>query len=155
MTYEPPAAGSRLTTLVTEGMVGVWEDYTPVWTATGTAPSIGSGTLTGRSVTIGTTVHFIIKLTGASDTTWGTGSYSWTLPVAAAASTDFVGDLFVGDSSAGSSAYSTGIAFVGASGTTVGGYVGAKNGAAAVTSSNPQTFASGDRIWLAGTYEMA
>jgi hypothetical protein len=136
-------------------MVGAWQDYTVAWTSGGTAPSIGNGTLTGRYVILGDTGHFSIKLTGGSTTNWGTGNYLWSLPVTAAAAADHVGTVFVGDSSAGSGAYSTGIAFLSTGGTTVGGYVGPKNGASSLSNLNPQTFATGDRIWLTGTYELA
>lgn len=154
--YSPPAAGSKANTALMESMVGEWKPYTPVWTSGGTAPAIGGdGTLTGRYVIIGDTCHFQIKLTGGGSTNWGTGNYNFSLPVQAAATADHVGTLFVGDSSVGGSGYSTGIAFLGSGGTTVGAYVGAKNAASSISNVNPQTFASGDRIWLTGTYEVA
>lgn len=155
MTFTTPAAGSKANTTLLESMVGVWQAYTVAWTSGGTAPVIDNGTLVGRYVIIGDTCHFTIKLTGGSGTTWGTGNYNFSLPVAAAATADHVGALFVGDSSVGGAGYSTGIAFIGSGGTTVGGYVGAKNAASSISNTNPQTFASGDRIWLTGTYEVA
>lgn len=59
------------------------EAYTPTWTAAaGTAPAIGSGTLTGRFFAVGKLLEFWIYLRGAADTTWGTGANFWrfTLP---------------------------------------------------------------------------
>lgn len=156
MTYTPPAAGQRITDEMLEEMVGVWTDYTVAWTSSGTAPAVGSdGSLTGRYCIIGDTVHFSIKLIGGAATTWGTGNYAFSLPVAAAATADHIGTAFVGDASAGSAAYSAGAAFMGGSSTTVQGYVGGKNTTSSLSNTNPQTMASGDRIWLHGSYEMA
>jgi hypothetical protein len=155
MTYAPPAAGEPLDAETLEEMVGMWQDYAVSWTSSGTAPVIGNGTLVGRYVVVGDTVHFSIKLTGGTLTTWGTGNYSFSLPVTAAATADHVGTCFVGDSSVGSTGYSLGIAFTGTSATTVQGYTGNEAGTAAISSTNPQTFATGDRIWITGTYEAA
>ncbi|PSK47982.1 hypothetical protein B0E38_06459 [Streptomyces sp. 111WW2] len=156
MPYTPPLPGQRLTTAVLTTMVGPWQDYTVSWTASGSAPSVGTGgSLAGRYAQIGGVIHFAIKLTGGSGTNWGTGTYSFSLPAVAAPGIDMVGDCFVGDSSAGSAGYSTGIALVGAGSATVSAYIGGKNASSALSSANPQTFASGDRIWLTGAYEAA
>jgi hypothetical protein len=155
MTYTPPLAGRKARAALLAEMVGEWESYPPVWTSTGSAPSIGNGTLTGVSVIIGDLCHFSIKVLGGSTTNWGTGSYAFTLPVQAAATADMVGTCFVGDASVGAAGYSTGIAFIGAGGTTVGGYIGPKNGASALSNTNPQTLATGDRLWLQGIFEVA
>jgi len=69
---------------------GVWTSYTPVWTANGgTAPVLGNGFLDGHFQKIGRTVHFMIRLTGGTTTTWGSGASEWrfSLPVAAGAAT--------------------------------------------------------------------
>ncbi|WP_121713223.1 hypothetical protein [Streptomyces sp. E5N91] len=156
MPYTPPPAGKPIRSLLLASMVGAWQSYTPTWTASGSAPSVGSGgSLIGRYVQIGGAVHFAIKLTGGSGTTWGSGTYSFALPVPVASGIDMIGDAFIGDASAGSAAYSTGIAFVGAGASTVTAYIGGKNASSALSNANPQTFASGDRIWLTGAYEAA
>lgn len=61
---------------------GAWKAWTPIWTASGTTPSIGNGTLTGAYMQMGKTVFFRIKFVGGSSTNWGTGNYFITLPVA-------------------------------------------------------------------------
>ncbi|MFJ4013917.1 hypothetical protein [Streptomyces sp. NPDC090026] len=156
MPYTPPKAGSRLTTDVLEGMVGEWQDYTPAWAASTTNPSIGNGTLLGRYCVIGDTVHFSIKLTGGSTTTWGSGLYRWDLPVPAAPGIiDHIGVSFIGDSSVGGAGYSTGIAYLDDTGAVVRAYVGNQGAATGINSTHPQTFATGDRIWIHGTYEAA
>lgn len=57
-----------------------WQAYTPVWTASGTAPAIGNGTLTGRWRRSGDRVIANIELVAGTTTTFGTGFYSFSLP---------------------------------------------------------------------------
>ena len=62
-----------------------WVTYTPAWTASGTAPAIGNGTIVGASITTGPkTIDFRILITMGSTTTYGTGTYRFSLPVTAA-----------------------------------------------------------------------
>lgn len=61
---------------------GAWQSWTPTWASSGTQPAIGNGTLTGAYKQVGKTLFFRIKFVGGSTTTWGTGSYFITLPVA-------------------------------------------------------------------------
>ncbi len=70
-----------------------WTSYTPTWTASTTNPGIGNGTLVGRYQKIGRTVNLHINLTAGSTTTYGSGTYAFTLPVQAAnAGCTYVGD---------------------------------------------------------------
>jgi len=66
------------------GGIGQWHEHAwvPTWTATGTAPSLGNGTLTGRYTMVGKTVFAQLRLTMGSTTTYGTGSWLFSLPVA-------------------------------------------------------------------------
>lgn len=57
-----------------------WTTYTPIWTSTGTQPSIGNGSLTGRYVTLGATIVGELRLNFGSTTTRGTGTYRFSLP---------------------------------------------------------------------------
>lgn len=59
-----------------------WESFTPTWTSSGTAPSIGNGTFTGYKQTFGKTQLLRLKFVGGSTTTWGTGNYYIGLPAA-------------------------------------------------------------------------
>lgn len=61
---------------------GATTSWTPTWTSSGSAPSIGNGTLTGKYQVIGKMCFFRIKFVGGAGTTWGTGNYFITLPVA-------------------------------------------------------------------------
>lgn len=67
------------------GFSGAWTSYTPVWTNTGTAPSLGNGTIAGKYKQIGKLVHVKFLLTAGSTTTFGTGTYLFTLPVTSVA----------------------------------------------------------------------
>ena len=59
---------------------GVWQAFTPTWSAATTNPSIGNGTLAGRYVQIGKTCVLVIALTAGSTTTFGSGNWSFSLP---------------------------------------------------------------------------
>lgn len=61
-------------------MFGAWTPYTPVWTATGTAPSIGNGVLGGQHMKVGRMCTVVILLSFGSTTTYGTGSWRLSLP---------------------------------------------------------------------------
>lgn len=155
MAYGSWTAGQKITAQRLQDISGIWQAYTPAWTAATTNPVVNNGTLTGRYARIGDTIHFEIKLTAGSTTTYGSGTYSFSLPVAAAGNADMLGDVFVGDASVGSGGYSSGVAFIGAGGTTVNCYVGATGATSVMSPTVPQTFANGDRIWIAGVYEAA
>lgn len=69
--------------LAGSAVIGSTSTYTPSWTSSGTAPSIGNGTLSGRYVLIGSqllwlAIHFVYGSTSSA----GTGNYSLSLPSA-------------------------------------------------------------------------
>jgi hypothetical protein len=81
---------------------GQWQTYTPAWTASTTNPTLGNGTITGRYTQIGKTVHAMISVLLGSTTTVGSGSYSFSLPIAInAAVSGFIGWGRLVDVSAG------------------------------------------------------
>ena len=55
--------------------------YTPSWTASGTAPSIGNGSITGYYTRSGALVTAYITLSYGTTTTGGTGSWRFSLPL--------------------------------------------------------------------------
>lgn len=137
------------TGIITTGL-GAAATYTPVWSSTGTAPSLGNGAITGRYIKVGRLVQFWINLTMGSTTTFGTSVYTFTLPVtAAAANANGVGTARLIDSSAGTG-YGRFVAFN--STTTV--LLNAEGGAF-VTNTVPATWANGDSFAISGTYESA
>jgi hypothetical protein len=60
--------------------LGVWDSYTPTWTTSGSAPSIGNGSLVGRYRIVGKKMDIWIQLTWGSTTNGGTGDFTFTLP---------------------------------------------------------------------------
>ena len=62
---------------------GAWTAYTPTWAATGTAVSLGNGTVTGKYMKVGRRVDVSVTLTAGSTTTFGTGVWTFTLPFTA------------------------------------------------------------------------
>lgn len=60
---------------------GAWSSYTPAWTATGTNPSIGNGSLIGKYSVMGKTVHVRIAMMAGSSTSFGSGNWQISLPV--------------------------------------------------------------------------
>ena len=60
---------------------GFWADYTPTWTATGTSPTLGNGSLIGRYARFGKTVIASGRLTiGSSTTVAGSSFWFFDLP---------------------------------------------------------------------------
>lgn len=62
---------------------GVPRTYTPVWTAASTAPSLGNGVLSGRYITIGKLCRVQFYFQAGSTTTFGSGTFRFSLPVPA------------------------------------------------------------------------
>lgn len=60
-----------------------WQTYTPIWAASTANPSIGNGSIRGRYMRLGKMVHVQAWVGPGSTTTFGTGFYSISLPIAA------------------------------------------------------------------------
>jgi hypothetical protein len=127
-----------------------WTSFTPVWTASTTNPTLGNGSKSGFYLQAGKLVVFKLRITFGGTTTSGAGGYSFTLPVAAV-NTDQIptGGAIVFDTSANDRR--TRSCFIN-SPTTCGAMdeAGVRVGGA-----NPFTWANGDTIDCAGTYEAA
>lgn len=86
MVHTPFVPGQIVTAAQMNTIAGAWTSYTPVWTAATTNPAIGNGTITGRWKTLGDNLvigQINITTSTSGTTTFGSGSYSWSLPVAA------------------------------------------------------------------------
>lgn len=57
-----------------------WQDYTPIWEASPTNPSIGNGILQGRYRRFGDSAEIIITVKIGTTTNIGSGSYTFYLP---------------------------------------------------------------------------
>jgi hypothetical protein len=134
---------------------GLWLPYTPVWTASGTAPAIGNGSIVGRYCQMGDVVLYIGRMTAGATTTFGTGSYSWSLPVTSAqglSGNSVIGSCWIRDSSGNDyqgqlvDGTTTFIVRPGAS---------SFGGNSQVGATAPMTWANGDFISWQCTYEAA
>ena len=104
-----------------DGFFGTWQSYNPVWTQSdGAVLSVGSGSLTGRYVRIGKTVHANIRLVRAEDSWVGSGLWIFSLPPVPARTWNMIGGGF----SANRNGNFYGGAVYPVSGTSVGGIVG-------------------------------
>jgi hypothetical protein len=131
------------TTQLSQG--GLWNTYTPSWTSTGTQPAVVDGTLLGNYTQIGGLIVAKVSLTIGASTTFGTGSYSMSLPVAE-------------DSTVGFSA-GPGIAFDSNPGVVyivhwrAAALLSNASPIATLSPSVPFTWASGDQLQLTITYK--
>ncbi len=57
--------------------------YTPTWSASGTAPAIGNGTLSASYLLVGKLCYIQMYFAAGSTTTFGTGEWTFSLPFAA------------------------------------------------------------------------
>jgi hypothetical protein len=64
--------------------LGTWTTYVPLWTATTTNPVIGNGTILGRYMATTDWCEVWVGIKAGSTTTFGSGQYSVSLPIAAA-----------------------------------------------------------------------
>lgn len=74
-----------------------WTDYTPVFSASGSSPNIGTtGTVAGRYKQIGKTVSYSIKVAcGGTGIAAGSGTYLYSPPVPGHASNGVVGAAWI------------------------------------------------------------
>lgn len=129
-----------------------WTVYTPVWSSTGTAVSLVDGTITGASRRVGQTADVRVVLTMGASTTFGTGFYRISLPYAPKLNSLI--PVYCDDSS-GSVRWEGHARIIAA---TTGGdnmRMVVAAGSAGVGQTSPMTWASGDVLVLAGSYEIA
>ncbi len=135
---------------VTDNGTGNWvtfprRTYTPSWTGSGGNPSLGDGTLYGTWSRDGNRVHVDIELTMGSTTTFGSGEWRFSLPVApynAAGESMKVGAAFLYDNNV--PLINAGIALSNPALSYVKLY--ANGGAAEITPTTPWTWAQNDII---------
>jgi hypothetical protein len=135
---------------------GAWQTYVPTWGSLGTAPALGNGVLTARYAQIGKSIIYQVRLVMGSTTTFGTSTYTFTVPVTAANTVSVPGGsarLF--DNS--SSFQGHGHARIASSTTIQIEYVVANTtgAAAAVAATLPWTWAVSDAIDFSLVYEAA
>ena len=135
--------------------LGAWTNYTPTWsTASGTAPSLGNGTLLGRYKVLDATSYFVvINFTAGSTTTFGNGgTWQFTLPFTATSGAGRVQILagWIVDSGTDNKLCVGKI--TPASPTLVGETV--PEGANVVNNTNPMTWTTNDQLTFNGIVEV-
>jgi hypothetical protein len=132
-----------------ESFVPAWQAYTPTWASSGTQPAIGNGVITGRYVQTGKIVRVSVRILMGSTTTYGTGTYSISLPVNAAQVA--VGSSYLRDSSAGSTGHLVGNAVIDPALNV--GVINLFNVNAQVAATSPFTWANTDHMSFSVVYE--
>lgn len=163
MTTTGPATGQKVDSVWIDAVTQLVNDlapfqaasstYTPAWTSSGTAVALGNGTISGNYIQIGKWVKVKVVVTMGSTTTFGSGVYRLTLPVAPVA-IDAIIPIFCFDSSAVLGwAGATRITTAAATGDNM--RMAGQDGVAFVGPANPFTWASGDKLIMEGWYETA
>ncbi|MGZ4521938.1 MAG: hypothetical protein ACXVXO_00760 [Mycobacteriaceae bacterium] len=122
--------------------------YTPVLTTSGTAPSLGNGTITGVYSRAGTVIIAEVEFTVGSTTTLGTGDLRFSLPYTrSSGQTSITGQAIIFPAG-GSTQYTAAVQIVGAV-----GYVRLiRDTTGAVSGTSPATLAAGSNIRIGITY---
>lgn len=100
--HNPSAAEMETITDALHALTDVWTPYTPSWSTSGTAPTLGNGSLSGSYIQVGKFVAFFATLVIGTSTSIGTGTLNLGVPVASAGGTHTpMGEMTIFDSSAG------------------------------------------------------
>lgn len=126
-----------------------YNTYVPVWASTGTAVALNNGTIQGSYLQLGKFVNGLVILSFGSTTTYGTGTYSLTLPTGAVGS----GLTPVGTVAAIDSGVATYIGSAQLFSSTVVQITNLAAPIAAYSATVPFTFASGDGIIMNFSYQ--
>jgi hypothetical protein len=148
--HAPTAGELEQITGALGALTGAWTPFTPVWTGSSSNPAIGNGTLAGAYMQAGKLVHYVGRMFAGSTTTFGSGNYDMSLPVAGADADLGIGTCLLYDSSAAAARY--GGAAVFDTTAMIRFYAGTGG---IVTNLAPFTWANGDRLQWFITYEAA
>lgn len=137
------------------GVEDGWVTYTPVWGSGGTAPAIGNGTLTGAYHKVGKLCHVRVFWQAGSGTTFGTGTYTFSLPFTAASPSGLTTAVWVGSAllrdQGGTPARYVGVSSVDA-GASVAGVLA--EGGGLMTNLIPFTWANTDYMSFSVAYQV-
>lgn len=142
----------------TVGWAGDYTAFTPTWTASGTAPSLGNGILSGRYIQIGKLVHYTMYFQAGTTTTFGTSVWNFTLPVTGNAlipASTPIGVTYALDSSASAVSFAP-LIFATTTKVNIQAPITWPTGTQNIyTNLVPWTWANLDTLWATGTYEAA
>jgi hypothetical protein len=141
------AAGDDIFAADVNALEPVWTSYVPTWGGSVSNPSIGNGTLSGAYAKVGQLVHVRIALQIGSTSTGGSGRWTFSLPFAPAAQQALTA---VAEDTSAATRYG-GAAWI-TPGTGVFA-VALAAGSGGVASGVPFTWASGDQLYINGTYQ--
>ncbi|WP_406056215.1 hypothetical protein OG462_09045 [Streptomyces sp. NBC_01077] len=65
-------------------LISGWTNYTPSWTATGTAPVLGNGSIFGRYKLVGKVCTVNLEAVFGTTSTFGSGAWGFSVPFTAA-----------------------------------------------------------------------
>jgi hypothetical protein len=133
---------------------GPWTAYTPSWTSTGTAPAIGNGSLVGAYRIDGKTLFIRLRMVAGSTTTFGTGSWSFSLPAGVTSVTGTQQYITARGVDVSASANYSGSGRVVSAATAIEGiHIG--SGTAFISNTTPFTWANTDEFHMTGAVEVA
>jgi hypothetical protein len=140
--------GADITQLINldHAAADAWTDFSSGvnWTASGTAPNIGNGSIVGKYIQIGKTVRYGGIITMGSTTTFGSGIWAVSLPVPTYASAPCVGVCHIHSAASGGNRRSGDCISAGL--TQLNFYAGSGG---QVSPTTPFVFASGDHFrWM-------
>lgn len=165
-TYQNPAVGDSIVIArsgsgnwIAHGRLAAatdpeWVPFTSAWTAATTNPVLGNGLRSGRRALHGKTCHLAVRIVPGSTTTFGSGTYSFSLPFPSADETVeytgtarlTAGSTYIGQTYAAANSTIFNVTFP-ASATPAT--------AANMSPTAPATLASGHILRLALTYQIA
>lgn len=123
-----------------------WTSYTPTWSTSGTAPVLGNGTLQGRYARVGTWVQFEILFQAGSTSTFGTGTFRFTLPATPTIMSNRAVFSNAGIEDSGTGNYPASCTF---NGTTIEVFTGAGL-LVATTATSPMAWTTSDKFYIRG-----
>jgi len=143
------AVSSAAAMTLAVGAAAAWASFTPTWSGSVSNPAIGNGSFDAKYLQVGKVVSFRLTVTMGSTTTYGSGAWGLTLPVAPIAS-QAAACVYV-DSSA-STRYS-GTAWL-TNGSGIFRMLPPTDaGSSGISPTVPFTWATSDQIIISGTYE--
>lgn len=91
-----------------------WNDYSAslAWTSSGTAPALGNSVVVARYIQQGKLCIFGFRITFGSTATYGTGTYSFSLPVNAGGTRYYCGSAYCRDTSAAANGHFPGLVII-------------------------------------------
>ena len=133
---------------------GSWTSYTPTWAGSSTSPVIGDGSISASYTVIGDTCKVRLVTTMGSTTTYGSGYWTFTLPLTAAG-TGFDNGMGIFYCNDGTSSSTQTVAFAYPITTTTMVFDVASGTRANVDFNSPHTWANGDRLIGQFEYKLA